>query len=216
MIVNEDAFTDGNLRKAGYEENPLEDGTLDGYQVFRVPMTSMTTRATEGIEGMKPAEAQRSKNVFALGLSPGCTAGRSRRRSPGWRRSSPRSPAIRDGQPRRLQGRLQLRRDGGAAATPIEVKPAPLDARRLPQRRRHPGDGARADRRQRQERPAAVLRQLPDHARPPSCCTSSRATTASASARSRPRTRSPPPTWRSAPPSPATSGSPRRAAPAWT
>ena len=35
LIVNEDAFTDNNLRKAGYEENPLDDGTVDGYQVFR-------------------------------------------------------------------------------------------------------------------------------------------------------------------------------------
>ena len=38
------------------------------YQVFRVPMTTLTTRATEDIEGLKPAEAQRTKNVFALGL----------------------------------------------------------------------------------------------------------------------------------------------------
>ncbi|HWO47052.1 MAG TPA: 2-oxoacid:acceptor oxidoreductase family protein, partial [Solirubrobacterales bacterium] len=68
LIVNEDAFTDNNLRKAGYEQDPLEDGTLDGYQVFRVPMTSIATRATEGIEGLKPAEGQRTKNVFALGL----------------------------------------------------------------------------------------------------------------------------------------------------
>ena len=45
LIVNEDAFTDNNLRKAGYEQNPLDDGTLDGYQVFRVPMTSIATRA---------------------------------------------------------------------------------------------------------------------------------------------------------------------------
>jgi len=68
LIVNEDAFTDGNLRKAGYEFNPLEDGTLDSCKLFRVPMTTLTTRAAEGIEGIKPAQAQRSKNIFALGL----------------------------------------------------------------------------------------------------------------------------------------------------
>ena len=56
VIVNEDAFTDNNLRKAGYDANPLDDGTLDGYQLFRVPMTSIATRATEEIEGLKPAE----------------------------------------------------------------------------------------------------------------------------------------------------------------
>src|SRR3954447_17054603 len=38
VILNEDAFTDNNLRKAGYDENPLDDGSLESYQVFRVPM----------------------------------------------------------------------------------------------------------------------------------------------------------------------------------
>jgi 2-oxoglutarate/2-oxoacid ferredoxin oxidoreductase subunit alpha len=68
VIVNEDGFTDPNLRKAGYGSNPLEDDSLDDYQVFRVPMTSMTVRATEDIEGIKAADAQRCKNLFALGL----------------------------------------------------------------------------------------------------------------------------------------------------
>jgi 2-oxoglutarate ferredoxin oxidoreductase subunit alpha len=68
IIVNEDGFTDHNLRKAGYEQNPLDDGSLDDYQVFRVPMTSMTVRATEEIEGVSSRDAARSKNLFALGL----------------------------------------------------------------------------------------------------------------------------------------------------
>jgi 2-oxoglutarate/2-oxoacid ferredoxin oxidoreductase subunit alpha len=68
VIVNEDGFTDHNLRKAGYETNPLEDDSLDDYQLFRVPMTSMTVRATEGIDGIKASDAQRCKNLFALGL----------------------------------------------------------------------------------------------------------------------------------------------------
>jgi 2-oxoglutarate ferredoxin oxidoreductase subunit alpha len=68
VLVNEDGFTDPNLRKANYESNPLDDGTLDDYQVFRVPMTSMTVRATEGIDGITSRDAARSKNLFALGL----------------------------------------------------------------------------------------------------------------------------------------------------
>jgi len=68
IIVNEDAFVDRNFEKAGYDGNPLEDHTLDGYQVIRVPMTTLTVRATEGIEGIKPADAQRAKNIFGLGL----------------------------------------------------------------------------------------------------------------------------------------------------
>jgi 2-oxoglutarate ferredoxin oxidoreductase subunit alpha len=68
LIVNEDAFTEANLRKAGYESNPLEDGSLDGYQVYKVKMTTMTLEATKGIEGITKKDAERAKNMFALGL----------------------------------------------------------------------------------------------------------------------------------------------------
>jgi 2-oxoglutarate/2-oxoacid ferredoxin oxidoreductase subunit alpha len=68
VIVNEDGFTPANLSKAAYEENPLEDGTLTDYKVLRVPMTSMTVRATEGIDEITSRDAARSKNLFALGL----------------------------------------------------------------------------------------------------------------------------------------------------
>jgi len=67
LIVNEDAFIGRNLEKAGYAENPLEDGSLESYQLFRVPMTTITVRATEGLEISKK-DAERSKNMFALGL----------------------------------------------------------------------------------------------------------------------------------------------------
>jgi 2-oxoglutarate ferredoxin oxidoreductase subunit alpha len=67
VILNEDAFLQRNLDKAGYSSNPLEDGTLDGFQVFRVPMTSITVRAVEEL-GLTRKEAERSKNMFALGL----------------------------------------------------------------------------------------------------------------------------------------------------
>jgi 2-oxoglutarate ferredoxin oxidoreductase subunit alpha len=67
IIVNEDAFIQRNLDKAGYTTNPLDDGTLEGFQVFRVPMTSITVRAVEEL-GLTRKEAERSKNMFALGL----------------------------------------------------------------------------------------------------------------------------------------------------
>src|SRR5687768_15218942 len=50
IIVNEDAFTIRTVQKAGYEVNPLEDGTLDGFTVKRVPMSSLTQSAVEGLE----------------------------------------------------------------------------------------------------------------------------------------------------------------------
>jgi len=67
VIVNEDAFTQRNLEKAGYETDPLTDGTLEGFQLYKVPMTSITLRATEEL-GISKKEAERSKNMFALGL----------------------------------------------------------------------------------------------------------------------------------------------------
>jgi 2-oxoglutarate/2-oxoacid ferredoxin oxidoreductase subunit alpha len=68
LIVNRDAFNDRNLKKAGYTSNPLEDGTLGGYNVHAIPLTSMTVEAAKGIEGLTSREAERSKNFFALGL----------------------------------------------------------------------------------------------------------------------------------------------------
>jgi 2-oxoglutarate/2-oxoacid ferredoxin oxidoreductase subunit alpha len=70
LVVNTDAFTTGNLKKAGYATNPLEDGTLDEFRVHRVPLTSMTIDAVTaaGVEGVNKKEAERSKNMFALGL----------------------------------------------------------------------------------------------------------------------------------------------------
>src|SRR5262249_49560412 len=68
LIVDTDAFTDRNLQKAGYEGNPLEDGSLAGYQVHAVPLTSMTVGALKDIEGVTAREAERAKNMFALGL----------------------------------------------------------------------------------------------------------------------------------------------------
>ena len=67
IIINEDAFTQRNLEKAGYAADPTTDGSLEGYRVYRVPMTSVTLRATEEL-GIGKKEAERAKNMFALGL----------------------------------------------------------------------------------------------------------------------------------------------------
>ena len=67
VVVNVDTFEQRNLEKAGYASNPLEDGTLDGFTVYEVPMTSLTLEAAKET-GAKPRDAERSKNFFALGL----------------------------------------------------------------------------------------------------------------------------------------------------
>jgi len=67
LLVNTDAFDDRNLAKAGYESNPLSDESLGAYTVYEVPMTSITQEVCKEA-GVKPRDAERSKNFFALGL----------------------------------------------------------------------------------------------------------------------------------------------------
>ena len=68
LIVNEDAFDKGNLAKAHYESNPLEDpDALAGYSVHKVPMTRLTRDAVDGL-GLSVRESDRCRNFFALGL----------------------------------------------------------------------------------------------------------------------------------------------------
>jgi 2-oxoglutarate ferredoxin oxidoreductase subunit alpha len=67
IIVNTDEFTPTNLKKAAYASNPLEDGTLEGYRVYKVPISTLNSRALRG-SGLTAQEIDRSKNMFALGL----------------------------------------------------------------------------------------------------------------------------------------------------
>src|SRR5690349_5015390 len=68
IIVNEVAITKRNLENAGIAANPLEDASLSAYRLHRIPMTSLTTKAVEGIEDASTRDAGRAKNLFALGV----------------------------------------------------------------------------------------------------------------------------------------------------
>lgn len=67
IILNSDTFEERSFAKAGYASNPIEDGTLDEYKIYEIPMTSLTLEATKDT-GVKSRDAERSKNFFALGL----------------------------------------------------------------------------------------------------------------------------------------------------
>jgi 2-oxoglutarate ferredoxin oxidoreductase subunit alpha len=67
LILNTDAFTSRNLEKAGYGSNPLEDGSLTDYRVHAIPLTTLTLEALKDVE-LSKKEAERAKNMFALGL----------------------------------------------------------------------------------------------------------------------------------------------------
>ena len=68
IIVDTDSFTKKNLEKAGYETNPLEDGSLENYQVIEVAMSSLTKEALKDVEGLDNKSITRSKNMFSLGM----------------------------------------------------------------------------------------------------------------------------------------------------
>ncbi len=67
ILVNEDSFTKTSLQKAGLDSNPLEDGTLKDYRVFRIPMEKLNAEAA-GPFGLSNKAVNRCKNFFALGV----------------------------------------------------------------------------------------------------------------------------------------------------
>jgi 2-oxoglutarate ferredoxin oxidoreductase subunit alpha len=126
LIVNGDTFDERNLAKAGYAANPLTDGSLSGYRLVEVPMTSLTKEAVTPL-GVKPRDADRSKNFFALGLI-------------SWLYSRPAEPTL-EWIEKRFANNQVVQSSNRAAFLagfnfgetaelfdhPFEVKPAPLD-----------------------------------------------------------------------------------------
>jgi 2-oxoglutarate ferredoxin oxidoreductase subunit alpha len=67
LLINEDAFTKSNFKKAEMIVNPLEDGSLEKYRLIKVPITDLTLKAVEE-SGLSKKDAERCKNFFALGI----------------------------------------------------------------------------------------------------------------------------------------------------
>ncbi|MFB6278018.1 MAG: 2-oxoacid:acceptor oxidoreductase subunit alpha [Salinibacter sp.] len=125
IVTNENAFTDRNLNKAGYDSNPLDDGSLDEYQVFPIELTRLTRTVLED-HPLKQDQKDRAKNMFALGLA-------------SWLYSRPLAPAIRwirkkfEDQPDILEANLHVLKKGyhfgetaDLFATRYEVREAEL------------------------------------------------------------------------------------------
>ena len=68
LIVNTDAFSENNLKKAGYAVSPLEDGSLQHYRVFKLPITTLNRAALREEVKLPSKEIDRCKNFWALGL----------------------------------------------------------------------------------------------------------------------------------------------------
>ncbi len=68
IIANEDAFSEKNLKLAGYDTNPLEDESLTGYKLIKVPITRATNNAVQEL-GLNAKDSNRCKNFYALGIT---------------------------------------------------------------------------------------------------------------------------------------------------
>lgn len=68
LIVNTDAFNENNLKKAGYATNPLDDDSLSGYRLVKIPITTANRAALRDAVKLPPKEIDRCKNFWALGL----------------------------------------------------------------------------------------------------------------------------------------------------
>ena len=210
LIVDTDAFTERNLKKAGYATNPLEDGSLADYQVHAVQLTSMTVGALKEIEGVTAREAERAKNMFALGLM-SWLYGRPTESTTELPREEVREAARdRRGEPEGVQHRLRVRRDvrGVLGAVRGEAGAAPAGA--VPPDHRQHRALVRPDRRVEALRASTSSSAPTRSRRRRRSSRSSRGTRRSACAPSRPRTRSPPSAPRSARRSAARSASRRR------
>jgi len=69
LILDTDEFNKRNLKMAGYDTNPVEDGSLAGYRLFAVPLTSRTETALASFENLTVKEKRRCKNFYALGMT---------------------------------------------------------------------------------------------------------------------------------------------------
>ena len=167
MIVNEDAFDERNLLKAGYHgpggtaTNPLDDGSLDSYRLIKVPMTSLTKEATVPL-GVKPRDAERSKNFFALGLVSWMYTRPPSRRSSGSSAGSPPTSWSLPPTGRRSSPGTTSARPPRRSAT-ASRSPATLPHRRVHQRHRQHSAGVGHRRRRPARQAARDARLLPDH-----------------------------------------------------
>jgi 2-oxoglutarate/2-oxoacid ferredoxin oxidoreductase subunit alpha len=125
LIVNRDAFNDRNLEKAGYSSNPLQDGSLAEYQVHEVPLTTMTIEALKDVDVTK-REAERAKNMFALGLMSWLYTRPTEGTIAAIRKKFAKRPEIAEGNVRAFNAGYAFGETTEGFAVQYEVKPAPL------------------------------------------------------------------------------------------
>jgi 2-oxoglutarate ferredoxin oxidoreductase subunit alpha len=125
IIVDSHDFTPRNLSKAGYQVNPLEDGSLDAYSLHEVDLTTMTVESVKPF-GLSRKDASRAKNMFSLGLL-SWLYGRPVESTESFLASRfANKPAIRDANIAAFRAGWNFGETTEAFAVSYEVKPAPM------------------------------------------------------------------------------------------
>ncbi len=110
LIVDREAFTDANLKRAGYTANPLTDHSLDKYQVIQVDVTKLTALAVHGL-GLNNRAVFRSRNMFVLGMLSWLYQRPTQSTIDYLQSRFKKTPDILEAEHQSLQSRFQLRRD---------------------------------------------------------------------------------------------------------
>ena len=162
IILDSDEFTKRNLTKVGYAGDPRDDGSLDSYRVHALPLTSMTVKALQDLD-LTRKEAERAKNMFALGMLSWLYSRPTEPTEAVPDRQVPQPAAAARGQPSRVRGRLVVRRDHRGLRRPVRGRARAGPRRHLPERHRQHRARLRTGRRRAPRRAAAGPRFLPDH-----------------------------------------------------
>jgi 2-oxoglutarate ferredoxin oxidoreductase subunit alpha len=127
VIVDSHDFTSRNLSKAGYAQNPLEDGSLEEYAVQALDLTDMTVEAVKEF-GLSRKDAARAKNMFALGLLSWMYGRPTEPTTTFLERRFAKAPDIRDANVAAFKAGWNFGETTEAFVVQYEIKPAPMAA----------------------------------------------------------------------------------------
>ena len=145
LIVDADAFTERNLKKAGYTVSPLEDDSLEAYNVHEVPLTSLTLEELKEVDVTK-REAERSKNMFALGLMSWLYTRPTEGTIEFLEKKFAKRPEIAEANTRAFRAGYAFGETSEGFVDAVRGRAGGDDARHVPKRHRQPGARARAGR----------------------------------------------------------------------